>query len=210
MNGKTARSRREWILWVVFVVGLLGVIVVGVLRDLGPHARTLDRYGPVPAFDLTTQDGSSRSNLQLQGTVWLADFMFTRCGGLCPLLTARMRSLAEALDGETGWHLISFSVDPEYDTPAVLTAYAAAQGADTTHWTFLTGDKATVRNLCIQGFHLAVDEGADNAVEPILHSQSIVLVDARGEIRGYYDSQDEEESRQLLEDVRLLLSGGGD
>ena len=102
--------------------------------------------------------------------------------------------------------LVSFSVDPDWDTPKVLTDYARSFGADRSRWMFLTGNRKQVYQLATDGFRLATLE-ADPAKEmPILHSTKLVLVDRRGAIRGYYDSTDDAELRRLIHDVGRVLA----
>lgn len=198
-------SPRERFIWGVLIAGLLAVALVTVVTRFQSPRRGLERFGPVPSFTLTDQDSASLSDTQLAGRVWLADFMFTRCGSLCPMLTRRMQETVSALAGREGWTMVSFSVDPEYDTPTVLAAYARDHGVDTSRWSFLTGPKETVRDLSVRGFHLAVDDAPTGGGDPILHSQSIVLVDAEGEIRGYYDALDADEMARLPRDTIRLL-----
>jgi protein SCO1/2 len=102
--------------------------------------------------------------------------------------------------------LVSFSVDPDWDTPKVLTDYAHTFGADRSRWMFLTGNKKQVYQVAIEGFRLATLD-ADPAKEmPILHSTKLVLVDRHGAIRGYYDSTDDAELHRLVRDVRRVLA----
>ncbi len=201
-------GRREKVVWGVLVAALLGVMGTAIYTAVRPRGPELDRLGPAPNFTLISQDAKPFSRDELLGTVWIADFMYTRCQGLCPILAQRMATIQEQLTGTRGWKLVSFSVDPEYDTPEVLRAYAAEHGAETRDWTFLTGEKQTVRNLVTQGFHLAVEEGAGDEKEPTLHSQRIVLVDARGQIRGYYDALDQDAMTKLVTDARGLIARG--
>jgi len=198
-------SPRERFIWGVLIAGLLAVTLVSVLSRVQHAPPGPERYGPVPDFTLTDQEGRPFAETQLLGRVWMADFMFTRCQGLCPVLTRRMKETALALADQDDWAMVSFSVDPEFDTPQVLAAYAGAHGADPARWSFLTGPKEAIRDLSTRGFHLAVDDAPDGGGDPILHSQSIVLVDREGEIRGYYDALDPEEMAQLQKDAGLLL-----
>lgn len=145
----------------------------------------------------------------LRGTPWVADFIFTQCGGACPAMTARMARLRR--DVPAGVRFVSFTVDPVHDTPEVLSRYAASFEADR-DWLFVTGAQKDLYALSTEGFKLAAmevppeqrKEGGDG---PFLHSSKFVLVDAAGEIRGYYDSTDEDEMRSLVADVGRLLRG---
>ena len=150
--------------------------------------------GAFPDFTLTDQSGRTVHVADLRGQPWVADFIFTRCGDVCPRLTEQMARLRK----DTGARAVSFSVDPDYDTPAVLTEYAAAHHAD---WTFLTGPIDAVAD----GAKLALQRDPTKpAPVSILHGSHFILVDAAGKIRGYYDPSDEEASARLRADLRAL------
>ncbi len=191
--------------WIILVLGLAAVVVVAVLSFRNRPGSELDRLGPAPQFTLTSQAGTPFSSTELKGQVWLADFMFTTCRGICPILTQRLLEIQDGMGGREGWHIVSISVDPDTDTPEVLTAYANKHGADLDRWTFLTGDKKEIFTIISDGFHLVVEEGAGDEAEPTLHSPRIVLVDREGEIRGYYDSLDDESMARLEKDLGTLL-----
>jgi cytochrome oxidase Cu insertion factor (SCO1/SenC/PrrC family) len=162
--------------------------------------------GWVPEFSLTEANGATVRRGDLIGKVWIASFLFTRCGEQCPLMMRHEVQLLPNLPVRDDLRLVSFSVDPDWDTPKVLTEYARSFGADRSHWSFLTGDKKQVYHLSIDGFRLAAQE-ADPAKEmPILHSTKLVLVDRHGAIRGYYDSTDESEMQKLVRDARQVLA----
>lgn len=160
-------------------------------------------YGSVPEFSLTDQNGKTVTRGDLDGKVWIADFIFTNCAGTCPMLTETMIRLQRALPKEV--HLVSFSVDPGRDTPEVLAAYAAKAETDKNRWHFLTGEKEKLYDLSIKGFKLALDDTGGTDAEPITHSTRLVLVDREGKIRGYYGGTDEEEMKKLFFDAMKLL-----
>lgn len=167
-------------------------------------AAPLPDYGRVPDFSLTDQQGRAVTRQTLDGSVWIADFIFSRCAGQCPLLSQRMAGLQAQLDGVQGLRLISITVDPAYDTPEVLATYAHAYGATAGRWQFLTGDPELIRVLVQEGFHLGI--GTDGTPrEPITHSVRLVLVDAAGHIRGYYDAMESGLMPRLQADARRLL-----
>ena len=162
----------------------------------------LPNYYPLPDFSLTDQTGKPVTLHDLAGKVWVADFIFTNCGGTCPLMTEKMRKLQEALPQNI--HLVSFTVDPTRDTPRVLAAYAEEHSADRNRWLFLTGDKEALYNICMKGFKLPLDAEGGTPAEPIAHSTRFVLVDKQGEIRGYYSGTEEEELKRLAADAKKL------
>jgi len=165
--------------------------------------RTVQSYGSVPSFQLVNQDGQPFSSNQLAGKIWIADFIFTACPGPCPMISSRMSELQKPLE-KTDVHLISFSVDPEKDTPEVLRGYAEKLHAQTLRWDFLTGPKATIYDLSKNGFKLAASDGSEEAGVPV-HSTRMVLVDRHGEIRGYYDALEPDAVTKLLADTSHLL-----
>lgn len=163
--------------------------------------------GSVGAFALTDQHGQAVTPETLRGKVWAAAFMFTRCPTVCPRITRRMRDLQQAAAKEAiGLELVSFSVDPEHDTPPVLLAYAQQNGADQKTWRFLTGDLEVVRRTSEQGFKLALDGKATEGAEHfgLFHGSHLVLVDGAGKIRGYYRTSEDEQMKLLLDDAKSL------
>ena len=232
------RTREPRWLWGVLVVGLVVLVAATILRGrqsrlwggdapapraaadaaasgdaVGAAGRVEDAgpladYGAVPDFQLVSQSGQSVRLADLQGQVWIADFIFTNCAASCPMMNAQLERLVSHLDPNARVRLVSFSVDPERDTPETLAAYANAYGADPERWLFLTGEKKQIRKLVLEGFHLSVDDASEADIaagaEPVLHSTRFVLIDTRGRIRGYYDGLDDEAMRQLGRDVAAL------
>ncbi len=180
-----------------------GIVAQG--SESAPDA--MQDFGAVPDFTLVSQTGDTVRGHDLRG-VWIADFIFTNCGSICPVMSAQFEHLSARLDERA--RLISFSVDPEQDTPRRLAEYAARYGAKPPRWLFLTGEKADVRRLVQDGFHLGVDDAtpADIAkgADAIMHSTRFVLVDIDARIRGYYDSTDTGAMKQLERDVERLLA----
>jgi protein SCO1/2 len=159
--------------------------------------------GAVPEFSLKAQDARVVTRAELDGKIWIADFIFTSCAGMCPMMTGEMRRLQEKLPAEV--RLVSFSVDPAHDTPEVLAAYAARNGADLNRWVFLTGDKQALYKLSIEGFKLAVDDTVGTPAEPVTHSSRFALIDRAGKIRGYYGIEDADAMKRLVVDAQRLL-----
>lgn len=182
-------------------------------RVEGPSDATTESgvpvLGRVPFFSLTEQSGLRFDGAELRGKVWVADFIFTQCTAICPLLSAQMAQLQRDLSGREGWEdvrLVSFSVDPENDTPQVLQTYATKMGADPLHWRFLTGERETIWRLTRDGFKLPVEAQPENVEMPILHSAKVVLVDRVGRIRGYYDGLDAADREKLRAELALVLA----
>jgi len=204
----SGRWRRR-LLWAVLVAALAAIAFSAISSRLalGRPGAPPPILGQVPEFELTNRDGRRVGPSDLAGSPWIADFIFTRCATSCPLITERMMKLERELPPRIGARLVSFTVDPEHDTPEVLEAYAEKFAAPE-HWWFLSGDRAAMYDLIKNGFHLAVDPNpppsVEGVVEPIVHSTRYVLVDAQGAIRGYYDSQDESSIKKLKKDLEAL------
>ena len=188
----------------LILIPVLTAISLFILRQMQVTrlaSRTLPNNGIVPHFQLTDQNGQSFGTEQLRGKIWIADFIYSTCPGPCPMISSRMSETQKPLR-ETDVHLVSFSVDPEHDTPAVLRDYASRLNAQPGRWHFLTGDKGVLYRLSINGFKLAA---AENSEAGPIHSTRMVLVDRDGVIRGYYDATDADAVTRLLADTNHLL-----
>lgn len=191
---------------------------VGVGRD---EARGLEVFGDAPPFALTDHLERAVSSAEFRGEVVVANFIYTSCRDICPFLSVQMHTLQERLRAEgllgARVQLLSFTVDPERDTPAVLRDYAERHDADPGAWRFLTGLPNTLVPLIVDGFHLGVqvlppepghggdgDDGSALDSYQVMHSVRFVLIDRRGRIRAYYDARDLDFS-QVLRDIRRLL-----
>jgi len=165
--------------------------------------RPIRSYGTVPNFQLTNQNNQPFGSTHLAGKIWIADFIFTSCPGPCPMVSSRMSELQRPLE-KTDVHLVSFSVDPEKDTPEVLRSYAEKLKAQPARWDFLTGSKSTIYDLSKNGFKLAVSDGSEETGLPV-HSTRMVLVDRHGQIRGYYEATAADAVTKVLADTSHLL-----
>jgi protein SCO1 len=201
-------SSRPSILWKTTLI-LIPFVTLGLLlwlRHIEVNAlrqRAVSSYGMVPSFHLINQNGQPFGSAQLAGKIWIADFIYTTCPGPCPMISSRMSELQKPLE-KTDVHLVSFSVDPEKDTPQVLRGYADKLQADPARWDFLTGPKSAIYKLSHDGFKLAVSDGSSEQGIPV-HSTRIVLVDRHGYIRGYYDATEADAITKLVADTNHLL-----
>ena len=192
---------RRAILWGLLVAALVGIAAAAVWEILSrPEPPPV--LGAVPDFALTNRDGRTIRRADLAGSPWIADFIFTRCAASCPMMSLRMARLNRELPAELPARLVSFTVDPDYDTPEVLERYAESFKAPA-RWLFLTGRRDAMHRLSKEGFKLAVDAGGSGD-EPILHSTRFVLVDGQGRIRGYYEAFDEPSMKKLRRDLEGL------
>jgi cytochrome oxidase Cu insertion factor (SCO1/SenC/PrrC family) len=214
-----AHEKMRLVAVAVSVVGLGIVFGTALWLKLGPGPQLsgwrqspvegLNRYGAVPEFVLLERSGKSISLTDLQGAIWIVDFIYTACRDTCPMQTAEMAKLQEQLKDDATVRLLSISVDPETDTPKVLSHYADHYKADANRWLFLTGAKEQISRLVEEGFRLSAAPAGDGSGPPgvILHSPRFVLLDRQTQIRGYYDSRDREALKRLRKDIATLLKG---
>ena len=191
-------------------VTLLAVVCLpGCLSRIPPAAAEEDLdLGPVADFSLTERGGRTVSRDDLLGKVWVASFIFTRCAGPCSQVSGSMARLQKELEGQKDVALVTFTVDPEYDTPKVLQGYAARFGADPERWLFLTGDRDKVYPLIRESFHLGVEQTQGTARTPgneVTHSTRLAVVDRRGHVRGYFDGTQPEDLPLLRQRVAALV-----
>ncbi len=208
---RRTRAARSWS--IAALLGVLASVSVSVLVSpwlTGCHSQSdLPTYGTVPPFSLTDQAGKPFTLDGLKGETWVAAFVFTRCPSACPRVTRAMHDLQLKLAQRNAKvRLVSFSVDPEFDTPAVLRRYADEYRANEATWSFVTGNAETIQKTAEQGLKIAAEGKADptKADFGITHGTQLVLVDGQGQIRGYYASNDEEALGRLLDDATRLSS----
>jgi protein SCO1/2 len=156
-------------------------------------------YWQIPSFQLTSQSGQPFDSKSLDGDIWVADFIYTTCPGPCPRMSAQMRGVQSAVASMPRVKLVSITVDPKNDTPAVLAAYATRYRAQPDRWFFLTGEQAALESLCRNGFKLGDVDGS------MVHSTRFVLVDRHGRVRGFYSVEEDGAVAKLLHDIRTLV-----
>jgi protein SCO1/2 len=162
----------------------------------------LPSYGVVPDFDLVDQTGEPfHSKQALDGHVWVANFIFTTCMGPCPRMSAQMKQVRDA-SAELDARLVSFTIDPERDTPEVLSQYGKRFGAAHGRWYFLTGPMKSLDRMSFDVFKLGRVDGQ------LEHSSRFVLIDRKSRIRGYYDTSDPANVTQLIADLKALAAAG--
>jgi len=207
---------------VIFVLAAAVVTTLAV-RFLGPrlqHEAALPVLGQVPAFEHIDENGKPFGARQLEGKVWVASFLYTTCPGPCPILVRKLQRFGDRFANRRDFHMVSFSVDPATDTPKVLRAYTEAHGIDTQRWSLLTGSPDAVIATIRKGFYLDASPSAQAARKPgleaaspqldplhgpVIHSLRVVLVDRKGRIRGFYDSNDPAALVDLAGAVSRLL-----
>jgi protein SCO1 len=204
---------QNWAL-VVLVAFIVSLFVVGAINRLRPppaasaeslteRRHSLEPLFAAPPFTYVDQHGATVTSSSLKGAPYIADFFFTTCRTICPLLTSKMVQLQRLLPG-AGIRFVSFSVDPENDTPPVLSAYASQWNSEERRWILLSTDDRTLP-VTAAGFHItAMKTGSPTDLDPIVHSGVFVLVDADGVVRGVYDSELRSDFQALVRDARTL------
>jgi protein SCO1/2 len=218
MDSKMSLLKQPWV-WAlaVFLIVGAGAIVVWMRQVGAPHQGTseerplegLKQLGRAPEFALTERSGKQFRSADLAGKIWIANFIYTNCPDTCPVQSAEMKALQNRFGREQDLRLISITVDPKRDTPAVLSEYAQRFGADPGRWLFLTGKEDEIFRLAQEGFRLTAAEipqakrGVSGATH--VHSPRFIVVDRRGEIRGYYPGTEKEALQRLGRDLEALL-----
>lgn len=209
----------------VLILGLLllmPVLVFLFLRLFGENKYTLPTYFPkepteavvegqpydtvyhqVPDFKLISQEGKTVTAQDLDNHVYVANFFFASCKGICTQMSTQMVRVQDAFRNDEAVKLISFTVDPERDTVETLQRYADMYNADPKKWLFLTGPKAELYKLAQDGFYLPVQEVP--GIGDFIHSEKFMLVDNNRHIRGLYDGTDPEDVDRLITELRVLL-----
>lgn len=185
---------------IIFIVLPVLIVVLAGYRliDL-PGPDRLPVMGRIRGFELINNRGRPFSAADLDGKVWVANFIFTSCSGVCPMMTKSMKRVQKTFEGRSDIAFVSFSVDPETDTPAVLSEYARRYGANVANWQFLTGRRDAIKDLMFNDFKLGFAE------DIMFHSDRMVLLDRDRKIRGYYRGTERGEFDRLAADIRLLL-----
>jgi len=157
-------------------------------EDRDPVAdKFLKKFNKVPDFQFVNQDGDTVTNKDLLGKVYIVDFFFTTCPTICTPMSRNLSRISEKLTKYEDYTAVSISIDPDNDTPEVLTEYASRYNAQTKDWQFLTGDKQEIYTLAREGFNAYVGESDDPAIR-FEHSGNFALVDRDGYIRSRKDA----------------------
>lgn len=199
---------------------LVGLITLGfmiyaytILNPEKNQTEMLPVYGPknedstdhtIAAFTFIDQQGNKVTEEAVNGKVFVADFFFTTCEGICPIMSGQMERVFEHYKGDERVHFLSHSVKPQEDSVPVLAAYATEHHADPKQWQFLTGEKQAIYEMARKSYLVSVTEG-DGGPEDFVHTQFFALVDPERRIRGFYDGTDSTEVNKLIDDIHVLL-----
>lgn len=176
--------------------------------------KKLETIGAAPKFELVNQDNVKISNEFYKGKVYVLEFFFATCPSICPKMNANMVTLQNAFFGNPNFGIVSITIDPAHDTPAVLKEHAELLGVKSANWNFLTGDKEYIYNLSNKGFNIYVGENS-KVQGGFEHSGLFALIDKNGNIRCrkdeygnpilYYDGLEKKGVREIQQDIQTLL-----
>lgn len=165
--------------------------------------QEIRKYHTVADFSLTNQNGETVTQDDYAGRIYIADFFFTTCPTICPIMTKNMVEIQEHIQNDEEVLLLSHSVTPQIDSVAQLKKYAVEKGVDDSKWNLVTGDKKQIYDLARKSY-LAVKEDGNGGPFDMIHTENFILVDKQRRIRGFYDGTDEEDVEKLLADLRIL------
>lgn len=161
------------------------------------------KYHKIDNFSLTNQNGNRISQRDYQGKIYVADFFFTTCPSICPIMTNNMAYIQSKIMDDPQVKLLSFSVTPEIDSVPQLKKYALEKGVNDKKWNLLTGDKKEIYTLARKSYFVVKEDG-DGGPHDMIHTENFVLVDPEKRIRGYYDGTDKAAMENLLADLKTL------
>lgn len=194
----------------LFYIGFFTVLVFGFyfvmtrITDLGkPQLPVLNNVMP---FQFTRQDGMPITEKDVKGKVYVAEYFFTTCKGICPKMNRNMADVYKQLKQEKEFMVLSHTVDPDTDSVPVLKKYADSIGADPSNWWFLTGSKENLYRTARESYILDDPKNSSkNVSDQFLHTQFFALVDREGRVRGIYDGLKKDEVAQMVNDTHILL-----
>lgn len=204
------------------VMAILSVIIITIMMQLVKQDRVLNIYQPaqvekelvdttmqyvkkyhtIPDFSLTNQNGEEITQKNYEGKIYVADFFFTTCQTICPIMTDHMAQIQSFVKDDDHILLLSHTVTPEIDDVNRLKKYALEKGVDDAKWNLVTGDRKQIYDLARKSYLVAKDN--PNEEYDLIHTENFVLVDTQKRIRGFYDGTDSESINQLKEDIRVL------
>jgi protein SCO1/2 len=163
----------------------------------------LAKYHKIADFSLTNQNGKTITQEDYKNKIYVADFFFTTCQTICPIMTDHMAHIQKEILNDADVMLLSHSVTPKIDSVAQLKRYAIQKGVNDTKWNLVTGDKKQIYELARKSY-LAVKDAGDGGPYDMIHTENFMLIDKKRQIRGYYDGTLPEDIERLLEDLKIL------
>lgn len=171
---------------------------------LESNSKQLKSFHKIPEFSLTNQEGQQVSSKTFENKIYITDFFFTSCPGICPKMTVNMSVLQEQFKDDADVLLLSHSVTPKKDSVSVLKEYATAKGIISNKWHLVTGDRQQIYNLGRQAYFVEEDLGETKTVDDFLHTENFVLIDKNKHIRGIYNGLNKTAIQQLIADIKTL------
>ncbi|MBL0014785.1 MAG: SCO family protein [Flavobacterium sp.] len=165
----------------------------------------VQKYHTIADFSFTNQNGKTVTQKDYEGKIYVADFFFTTCGSICPIMTTNMVDVQKAFANNPKVMLLSHTVFPETDSVPALKAYANKKGVNDQKWNLVTGDKKAIYTMARKSY-LAVKLGKPSELYDMVHTENFVLVDTKRRVRGFYDGTKKDEIQRLIEDINWLLS----
>lgn len=209
----------------LFIVTFLifSVITIGLFYNVLKPKKSLPIYNPddvnpelvdstvqhiarehkVADFSFINQNGKIITHKDYEGKIYVADFFFTTCQSICPIMTTNMIDIQKAFINNPKVMLLSHTVTPEIDSISVLKKYALKKGVVSSKWNLVTGDKSAIYSMARKSY-LAVKLGKPNELFDMVHTENFVLVDAQKRVRGFYDGTKKEDINRLIEDINWL------
>ena len=176
-------------------------------RLVDDAVRHINRDHRIDSFNLTNQNGIVITENDFEGKIYIADFFFTRCQTICPIMALNMSDLQAYYLKDSEVKLLSHSVTPIMDSVPVLRAYADKNGAINGKWEITTGDKKHIYALARKSYFAVLDEG-DGGDQDFIHTEQFILIDKKGQIRGFYDGTDKLEMERIYKDIEILKKEG--
>ncbi len=162
-------------------------------------------YHSIPDFSFTDQNGKTVTQASFDSKVYVADFFFTTCQSICPIMTNQMLRVQQEFEDVSELAFLSHTVDPETDSMEVLKEYQINKQADKENWSFVTGNKTELYEIARKGYFVPVADG-DGGPDDFIHSPMFILIDKEKHIRGFYDGTNSEEVDKLIDDIKKLLT----
>ena len=162
------------------------------------------KYHTIADFSFTNQNGKTITQKDYEGKIYVADFFFTTCQTICPIMTTNMTEVQKAFSKNPKVMILSHTVTPEIDSVPVLKQYALKQNVDDSKWNMVTGDKKDIYYIARKSY-LAVKTGKPEEMYDMVHTENFVLVDTKRRVRGFYDGTKKEDVQRLIEDINWLL-----
>jgi len=218
------RFMKKSIIWGGFIAALAAVIIVAFINgglllkkelpvynpsDLNPELvdsslRNVGQDHTVADFTLINQDGDTITQADYKGKIYVADFFFTRCPSICPVMTNNMGKLQQLFIDDEKVRFLSLSVTPVFDSVAVLHRYALKNNAIYPKWNITTGNKKHIYELARKSYFAVTDIG-DGGLQDFIHTPNFILIDTKKRIRGIYDGTKDIEIARITEDISVLL-----